>query len=325
MAFSQLLSDELALHKLKIKPHWHIDHICYRTVDLESYDKLKFLLSKFSDLLAETEVSGRDICTFKLHQSFYFENRKIDLIELPAPKVGSKYQTGFEHIEIVIAEDFEDIKSILPLARFKESGLAKDFNAELALKLDTITVKFHQLSLESVVNLENNRSIFNNLKKLNILKDFKKHKALVAGTFPLGLNVADSDIDILLTSEDLKYTLSELKSKYGSYDEFKYEYVEAQSLDSLVVNFKFEGIEYEVFVQETSSVQQWAYKHFLIEERLLKYGGSPFKEKVLKLRQQGFKTEAAFCEALNIKYTNPFDSLLELFYFSEETLNAYLK
>ncbi len=132
-------------------------------------------------------------------------------------------------------------------------------------------------------------------------------------------------MDILLSSENLDNTLDELKSKYGSYANFKYEFVNAQSLKSLVVNFEFEDLEYEVFVQDVSRVNQWAYKHFLIEERLLKYGGSDFKNKVRELRETGLKTEAAFCEALGIAYTNPFESLLELFYLSEQELNLYFK
>ena len=76
-----------------------IDHICYRVESMKDYTRLKTALSAFSTLLIESIVGGRQISTFKLHTPIL---DGIDVLELPSPKAGSIYVSGFEHVEFVI-------------------------------------------------------------------------------------------------------------------------------------------------------------------------------------------------------------------------------
>jgi len=144
--------------------NWSIDHLCYRVVTFDRYEQMKSILSRIGSLLGESDVGGRPIATYKLSAPIQFDERIIDLIELPAPKAGKSCVEGFEHLEIVLPIPFHKLMDRHPNLQFDTSGLKKPFNQELKLSLkDGIGIKFHHLSLESVINLENNVAVFDAL------------------------------------------------------------------------------------------------------------------------------------------------------------------
>jgi predicted metalloenzyme YecM len=323
LLFLSRLADELLGKKLVLEPHWNIDHLCYRVGTEAEYQRLRLEFLQFSDLLIESPVNGRSISTFKLFEPLQFLGWQIDVVELPAPKSNAPTPTGFEHIEVVIDAPFSEIIQNNSHLEFDSSALAKDFNQELKVRLACGTVKFHQLSLESVVRLENNKPVFGALQSLGILNEFRDHVPLVAGTFPLGISTPTSDVDLLMCSENLKLTQERLSEKYSSLFGFRIEQTLVESEPTLLASFIFDNVPFEVFVQRTPSVRQRGYLHFLVEERLLKLGSSAFLTKIHNLREKGSKTEPAFAQALNL-FGDPYETLLELQTQSELALkDAY--
>jgi uncharacterized protein len=300
--------------------HWAFDHICYRVDTSENYLKKKIEFADQGTLLIESEVAGRPISTFKLNKPLVFLGRKIDLLELPAPKQGQSIKQGFEHFEVVCDQSFEKLVQQFPQAQFNTKGANKDFNAELQIQIDDLAIKFHHQSLESVVNLEKNTRVWEALKSSGVLKDCKKFTPLVAGTFPLGVETTTSDLDIVMFHTDLKEIQSELSQLYSSYREFETYLARKNNRDYGVVRFTFAEVPFEIYFEQTPSLQQRGFVHFQIEERLLKLGGPPFKQKVQKMRSQGLKTEPAFIQALGIVCENPYLKLLELHSWSERQL-----
>lgn len=132
--------------------NYELDHICYRVKTNEKYLELKEKISKISKLLSEEMVSNRPICTFKLNEPIIFKDRKISILELPAPKENSNYENGFEHAEFVINIPFEEFIEKHKNLNFNTKGLQKQINPELGLKFkDNLAVKFHHNTLEYVV------------------------------------------------------------------------------------------------------------------------------------------------------------------------------
>ena len=132
----------------------HCDHLCFRVGTPDEYEFYKEALSHYGELLTEALVNGRPICTFKLATPFKTKTHEIPLVELPAPKKGAIYSTGFEHAEFVINECFSDFLQKYPALDFIEAG-NKTLNPELCLKLGSeMQAKFHHLSLERVIELE---------------------------------------------------------------------------------------------------------------------------------------------------------------------------
>lgn len=133
------------------------DHICYRTESKEEYEILKSSFDEISKLLIESEIGGRNIATYKLHNKICLDNWSVSVIELAAPKEGSNYESGFEHAEFVIEESFEGFMSSHPHYKWSTSSMNKEINPEIRIKLsDNLSVKFHHQSLEKVIEWEKN-------------------------------------------------------------------------------------------------------------------------------------------------------------------------
>lgn len=188
ISFLELLFEDMQRNSIELMPHWDIDHICYRTHSDHNYLQVKEAFKQFSRVLVESEVNGRLITTFKLKEPIYFNEWQIDLVELPAPKIGKVTKEGYEHIEIVCDCPFREIKEKYSHCEYDEKGLTKDFNKELEIVLGDRNIKFHHSSLESVINMETNELVWNSLNELKILNVLKVYNPLIAGTFPLAIN-----------------------------------------------------------------------------------------------------------------------------------------
>ena len=310
---------ELAANKIDLESHWDIDHLCYRADTLENYNALKEQFTKFGKLLIASDVNGREISTYELFTPVQFKGWRIDLIELPAPKKGKVTAEGFEHVEVVVDVAFEELIKKYNKLSLDTNGLKKGFNKELEVCLGTHNLKFHHLSLLSVINVEKNTKVWNAITRSKILEIFADNKPLIAGTFPLNVEVDGSDVDILMQARNLEEIKSLLIKNFGDNKEFSLDTQVIDELETLICNFVFDDVPFEVFIQDREPVRQKAYLHFLIEERLLKLGGQSFKNKVDEERRKGSKTEPAFASALGIK-EDPYSRLLQLQKMSSKDL-----
>jgi len=130
---------------------YELDHICYRVETEEKYQQLKKALTNLGALLTVSQIGGRAIASIKLTEPIIYQHRKIEVVELPAPKKGSFYKEGFEHIEFVIDVSFDDfMKTHAPL-NFITKDLKKSVNQGVTLKETDFSVKFHHHTLEYVI------------------------------------------------------------------------------------------------------------------------------------------------------------------------------
>jgi len=318
--FLEALGGRLKQEAIAVEPNWDVDHLCYRVSTLQNYESLKKEFSNFSELLIESDVNGRPIATFKLHKPILFDEWRIDLIELPAPKAGKKTIEGFEHIEVVADISFNEFKKRFSHLKLDESGLKKKFNKELEISLGERNIKFHSLSLESVVRLEGQTLIWSAIQKSRVLDILQSFDPLLAGTFPLGLAVEHSDIDVILNVKNHNEFAALARSEWGSLEDFNLKNKVVDELPTTLVKFSIDGILFELFAQEKESVKQNAYLHFLAEERLLKLGGPSLKTKVKELRAKGMKTEEAFARALGLN-EDPYMELLKVQKYSNQQMS----
>lgn len=306
--FLDQLFKKLSHENIVIAPHWDIDHLCYRVDSLNRYEELKTLFTSFGKLLIESDVNGRPIATFKLNSAIVYKDWAIDVVELPAPKASKPTKEGFEHIEIVCDEAFSDLEKQYIHLKLDLGGLKKDFNQEFEIDLGERNIKFHHMSLESVIRVEENKKVFKALEESKILKNFKKFTPFVAGTFPLGVHTDKSDIDILMYAENLNELKDQIHSEYAQMEAYTSRVTVVDELETLIVNFNVNDTPFEIFAQNRAVVKQKAYLHFQIEERLLKFGGHSFLKKIQDNRQKDLKTEPAFAQALRLEG----DAYLEL-------------
>jgi predicted metalloenzyme YecM len=143
--FTRLAADQIDVQRFKL------DHICYRVETEERYLALKEALKKEGTLLAESQIGGRPISTFILHEPIRFRERAIPCLELPAPKPGKAYAEGYEHVEFVIDEPFAAFMARYPHVTFDTKGMQKAVNADIRIQYPDGSVKFHHHSLEYVI------------------------------------------------------------------------------------------------------------------------------------------------------------------------------
>lgn len=290
--------------------HWSIDHLCYRTSSPQAYQSA---VERFRDrgrLLIESPVNGRMISTFQLFEPFHFRGQVIDLLEVPAPKPSRPTVDGFEHAEVVCDLPLSEMMSLYPHLPWDTSGLRKDFNAELELPLDGMAVKFHLLSLKSVVTLEANARVWGAIQRSGLLADFHEFEPLIAGTFPIALDVAGSDVDVMMSGIHWERIGRMLNERLASRADFQLRSMIRDGRETVIARFREGDVPFEIFVQkDISSVRQTAYRHFQVEERFLKLGGEKFLSSLQQLRRQGLKTEPAFAQVLGLS-GDPFQQLL---------------
>lgn len=130
------------------------DHICYRVSTTEEYNFYKTSLAMHGELLTESLINGRAISTFRLISTIQTDCHEIPLVELPSPKQGTCYPTGFEHAEFTIDECFTGFRSRYPKLSFVE-GHNQILNPELCLKITKDSqAKFHHLPLDRIIEIE---------------------------------------------------------------------------------------------------------------------------------------------------------------------------
>jgi hypothetical protein len=148
-----------------------------------------------------------------------------------------------------------------------------------------------------------------------VLAAFDPH---VAGTPPLGLDLSTSDLDVLCHASNPDAFAAALWSAFSDEANFSiHQWVVADR--PVVASFFAHGWHFQIFGQEKPVSEQAAWRHFLVERRLLELGGPLFRAAVVRERTCGVKTEPAFATVLRLE-GNPYAALLDLEYRTEESL-----
>ncbi|WP_226683098.1 DUF4269 domain-containing protein [Sutcliffiella horikoshii] len=144
--------------------------------------------------------------------------------------------------------------------------------------------------------------------ELNILNDLHIYNLVVCGTLPIGIDVKDSDLDIIMEVRELDTFANKLYTLYADKENFTLKRKTIRGKEVVKANFTFHDFEFELFGQAQPILKQYAYLHMKIEYELLERDPD-LREKVISLKKQGYKTEPAFCKLLNIS-GDPYEGLL---------------
>lgn len=145
----------------------------------------------------------------------------------------------------------------------------------------------------------------------------------VVGTLPLGVAVADSDIDIVCHAVDPIGFARTLWWHFSGADGFALWQWTGKGRP-VVARFEVFGWPFEIFGSAEPVEEQAAWRHFVVERRLLALGGAPLRRDVMALRMAGHKTEPAFAKALGLAGSDPYVAMLILHDLSDSQLAALL-
>lgn len=131
-----------------------LDHLCYRVETPEAFLVWQAHLATQGRTLGVHRINGRPIATFRLSRPFTFHGRRIDVVELPAPKNGSPHPEGWEHAEFVVDVEPVTFANRYPQLHWDLSGADNQRNADVRLNYGGFSVKFHRQALAEVIALE---------------------------------------------------------------------------------------------------------------------------------------------------------------------------
>ncbi|WP_299780638.1 DUF4269 domain-containing protein [uncultured Formosa sp.] len=155
------------------------------------------------------------------------------------------------------------------------------------------------------------RLAYSEIKKHKILEKLKKYNPILTGTIPIEIDVPESDLDIICECQNHSEFKAYLLKHFSDKKDFKVYSTKHDGMESTIAEFKTNHFLFEIFGQNIPTVKQNAYRHMIIENRVLNKKGSEFKQKVIELKSNGVKTEPAFARLLGLD-GDPYAELLKL-------------
>jgi ribosomal protein S18 acetylase RimI-like enzyme len=159
-----------------------------------------------------------------------------------------------------------------------------------------------------------------------LFRDLDAFQPTVVGTYPLGLQVDGSDLDIACTCNDLDAFERALRAALADLGiaEVRVERTEDVEPPAIVAVFELGDLAIEVFGQPLPVHEQRGFRHMVIEGQLLVCGGPSLREQVRALKRSGLKTEPAFARLLSLA-GDPYAGLLELEAWPPERLRSIVR
>ncbi|OMQ09504.1 DUF4269 domain-containing protein [[Flexibacter] sp. ATCC 35103] len=151
---------------------------------------------------------------------------------------------------------------------------------------------------------------FDVLTQNKILINLAEFDPILVGTLPINIDIENSDLDIICYWKNKKDFTEKLNSLFGKENKFTIRETLIDNKESIIVTFKIDGFEIEIFGQNIPTKNQNGYKHMLIEHEILQSNDESFRLDIIRLKQNGYKTEPAFAFLLGLK-GNPYLELLE--------------
>ncbi|SHE64460.1 DUF4269 domain-containing protein [Pedobacter caeni] len=152
---------------------------------------------------------------------------------------------------------------------------------------------------------------YHTLETHKVLEKLNSFDPILAGTVPIDIAIADSDLDVICCYDDPQHFRNQLHHHFSGYPGFALREVSLNAIPSVIANFNINNWPVEVFGQAIPSRKQNAYLHMIAEYHLLMIKGEQFKTLIVELKEQGMKTEPAFAKALCIE-GDPYEELLKL-------------
>lgn len=170
------------------------------------------------------------------------------------------------------------------------------------------------------------------LNELRLFTKLAPFSPVLTGTFPLRLQVENSDLDVICEVHDFNLFQSTLTAEFGAKPDFVLRQVEISGLPTIIATFTVQDLPIEIFGQAVPVKRQNAYRHMVIEARLLALAhksfqwseGNQARSAIQQLKHNGLKTEPAFARYFGLPCINPYEELLLLEDLSDEQLLEHI-
>jgi hypothetical protein len=179
-----------------------------------------------------------------------------------------------------------------------------------------VSMTEHHSKFDSIAYLADGtaeqRLVHQLLLKYGLLETLSDYHPVLTGTLPLNININGSDLDIICEFSNKEQFNDCLLYAFSTYPDFKKAVKTINGQQTIIATFLMENWPVEIFCQQVPVKQQSAYQHMVVEHYLLQQHGEVFRQRIVLLKQQGFKTEPAFAKLLNLQ-GNPYECMLALY------------
>ncbi|RZK53543.1 MAG: DUF4269 domain-containing protein [Pedobacter sp.] len=148
---------------------------------------------------------------------------------------------------------------------------------------------------------ERQKQAYKVLVKHHIFDILAEFEPVLTGTIPIEIDIPDSDLDICCYWKNSEEFYNLLKKSFSEHKDFFLSETLVNGQKTIIANFKVDGFEMEIFGQNIPTKKQNAFKHMLIEHKILLEKGEEFRRSIVELKLKGYKTEPAFAKLLGLK------------------------
>lgn len=185
-----------------------------------------------------------------------------------------------------------------------------------------MTIDFFDLTYLRQGNVRQQQA-YDAMEELQIVGKLDSYHPVLAGTIPLDLDLPGSDLDIICEVYDAKRFEQELELHFGACPNYICSSKTVGGLLRTVANFTYRGLAFEVFGQPKPVTAQNAYRHMVIEHRMLGMGGLGTRDAIRKLKAEGLKTEPAFGRIFRLE-GDPYEALLAMYDWEDARLRHFI-
>jgi hypothetical protein len=167
---------------------------------------------------------------------------------------------------------------------------------------------FHSLAYLSTGNTRQ-QAAYNLLLKYDLFGILQPFDPVLAGTIPINIDIENSDLDVICCFSNKADFRNAVALAFSGFKGFRLTDTVIDQQETIVADFLVDGWPVEVFGQQIPTRQQNAFRHMVVEYLLLEHYGESFRQAVIELKKQDYKTEPAFAHLLHLP-GDPYQALL---------------
>lgn len=157
-----------------------------------------------------------------------------------------------------------------------------------------------------------------------VMDALKPFHPVLCGTVPLGIDIASSDLDVICEARDLGAFEQTLRRAFSHLPGFAAHLTQVDGFTTCICTFTAGGFAVEVFAQPRPVTDGNAYRHMVVEARLLGLAGGTAADSIRQLKEGGLKTEPAFAAFFGLA-GDPYAALLDLYSASDAVLRGVVE
>jgi hypothetical protein len=147
---------------------------------------------------------------------------------------------------------------------------------------------------------------------LGLFHNLAVHNPVWVGSFPIGIDIESSDIEIACHPASLRGFITDVRDRFGSQDDFKLTWKAIKHTPTVIARFWNNGFWVRLVAQSKPVNEQDAYRYMRIMARLLALGGEESRQLIKELRAGGVGLAPAFVVYFGLAETDPHQSLLDI-------------